>query len=135
MTDAATLSVPTRKTTNAVTKASSGSGSALPKFALDAIGAQTARVSEILIAAADAIEELTASNGAALPDAAKSFAGTASTKLRGLADRATEEEAAKLVETLQRSAASHPLATAGIGAAIGAALGLALSRLGRPAKA
>lgn len=136
MTDTATLSAPTKQAaSNAVSKASRTSTSAIPKFALDAIGAQTARVSDILIAAADAIEELTANNATSLPETAKGFADTASLKLRGLADRATEDEAARLVETLQRTAANHPLATAGIGAAIGAALGIALSRLGRAAKA
>lgn len=133
MTDAATLSPPAKRTgSNAVSKAAPGQG--LPKFARDAIGAQATRISDILVAAAAAIDELAASN-TSLPDGAKGFANTASSRLRGLADRATEDEAARLVETLRRTAASHPVATASIGAAIGAALGLALSRLGRPVTA
>jgi ElaB/YqjD/DUF883 family membrane-anchored ribosome-binding protein len=134
VTEAATIETPAKRTTTSGVSKATG-GVAIPKFALDAIGTQATRVSDILIAAADAIEELTASNSTALPEAAKGFASTASSKLRGLADRATEEEAARLVQTLQSTARDHPVATASIGAAIGAALGIALSRLGKPAKA
>lgn len=105
--------------------------STVPKFALDAVGAQVGRVSDILSSAADAIDDLLTSNGAALPESAQGFVKNASGKLRELSDKATEEEAGKLLENLQRTAADHPIATAGIGAAIGTALGLALSRLGR----
>lgn len=131
-TNTATLEAPAKRTpARTSAPANRDSGFQVPKFAMDAIGAQATRVSDILTAAADTIDEL---NTASLPDTARNFAGTASSKLRGLADRATEDEAARLVEALQRTAASHPLATASIGAAIGAALGMALSRLSRPAK-
>lgn len=104
---------------------------AVPQFALNAVNAQVGRVSDILSSAADTIDDLLSNNGSALPESAQGFVKNASGKLRELSDRATEEEAGKLLETLQRTAAEHPVATASIGAAIGTALGLALSRLGR----
>ncbi|MEP6785936.1 MAG: hypothetical protein ABI898_09375 [Sphingomonadales bacterium] len=126
MTDTTTLPAPVKRT--AKPKPAS---SAVPKFAVDMVNAQVGRVSEILVAAADTIDDLMKSNGSALPEAAKGLATTTSGKLRDLSERATEEEAGKLLENLQRTAADHPVATASIGAAIGTALGLALSRLGR----
>lgn len=123
MTEAATLT-PAKP-------AAKSAAPAVPQFALNAVNAQVGRVSEILSSAADTIDELLSNNGSALPESAQGFVKTASGKLRELSDRATEEEAGKLLETLQRTAADHPVATASIGAAIGTALGLALSRLGR----
>lgn len=123
MTEAATLT-PAKPATKTTTPA-------VPQFALNAVNAQVGRVSDILSSAADTIDELLSSNGSALPESAQGFVKTASGKLRELSDKATEEEAGKLLETLQRTAADHPVATASIGAAIGTALGLALSRLGK----
>ncbi len=106
--------------------------SALPQFAADAANRQIARVSTILSEAANSIDEL-AGESSALPANVSGFASSASGRLRDLAERAAAQDAGKLVDTLQRSAASHPFATAGIGAAIGAVLGLALVRFGRAA--
>jgi hypothetical protein len=106
-----------------------GAGSAIPQFAINAANRQVARVSEVLSGAADSIDDLLASEQLPLPDQVRGFATSASETLRKYSDRANPEEAAKLIDTLQSKAASHPVATAGIGAAIGAALGLALARL------
>lgn len=105
------------------------------KMAQTAVGAQVGRVSEILINAADSIDDLLGGSNSPLPEGAKTYVASTSGKLRDLADRATEEEAGKMVEALQRTAASHPAATAGIGAALGAVLGLVLAKLGGPVEA
>ena len=109
------------------------SASGVMRFAHNAVSAQVGRVSEILNSAADAIDELLGSTSLPVPDGAKGFISSASGKLRDMADRTSEEEASKMLETLQRTAADHPAATAGLGAALGAALGLALAKLGGPA--
>jgi ElaB/YqjD/DUF883 family membrane-anchored ribosome-binding protein len=106
--------------------------SALPQFAADAANRQIARVSTILSDAADSLEEL-AGESSALPANVSWFASAASGRLRDLAERTEAQDAGKLVDSLQRSTARHPFATAGIGAAIGAIGGLALVRLGRAA--
>lgn len=105
-------------------------GHALPQFALDAANRQVARLSAALAGAADTIDELGGGVDPPLPEAFKGFAANASGTLRDLADRAGEQDASQFVRNLQRIAASHPVATAGIGAAIGAVLGLVLVRLG-----
>lgn len=132
-TGAETLDVPKKRAANG-TVSKMPTSPAIPKFAMNAVNAQVGRVSEILTTAADAIDELGKNSALALPDGAKGFVSSASAKLRDLADRATEEEAGSLIKALQRNAADHPIAAAGIGAAIGTALGIALSRLSRPAR-
>lgn len=102
----------------------------LPKFALDAADDQIARVAEILTTAANAIEALLDNKALPLNNTIREFVVSSAGKIRGLADRATEKEAADLMVALQRAAANHPAATAGVGATIGASLGVALVALG-----
>lgn len=106
-------------------------GSAIPQFAINAANRQFSRVAEVLTGTAEAIDDLLASQELPLPDGIHGFAETASDTLRGLADRASEQEAGDLLAGLQRTATNQPWATASICAALGAALGLALTRLGR----
>ncbi len=117
------------KSSTAVAKRNTSS--TVTKFALSAVNTQVGRVSKILNGTADAIDEILSGKNSPLPDTAKGVATSTSAKLRALAGRANEEEAAKLIEGLQRVAANHPAATAGIGAALGAALGLALAKLSK----
>ncbi len=104
--------------------------SVVSQFARQAASGPLSRVSEVLGATADTLDKLLGGVSSPLPDTAKGIVTSASAKLRSLGDRATEEEAAKLIASLQTVAADHPAATAGISAAVGAALGLALTKLG-----
>ena len=109
------------------------STSKIPAFALNAANAQVRKLGDILGGAADSIDDLIGKNSSLLPEAVQGFASTASSRLRELADSASEEQAEQLLKNLQKGAAEHPIATAGIGAAIGTALGVALSRISKPA--
>ncbi len=132
-TDAEALSSPKQAAHIATANNDAKSASGVMRFAQNAVSAQAERVSEVLNSAADAIDGLVGGANLPLPDGAKGFISSASGKLRDMADRTSEEEASKMLETLQRTAADHPAATAGLGAALGAALGLALAKLGGPA--
>jgi hypothetical protein len=127
MTDTVTKARPKPGTT---TTEKSGIAASVSRYALGAVNGQIGRVSAILTGTADSIDEILGGTASPLPEQARGFVTTTSGKLRDLADLATEEEAQKLLEGLQRSAARHPAVTAGVGAALGAALGLALARLG-----
>jgi ElaB/YqjD/DUF883 family membrane-anchored ribosome-binding protein len=107
-----------------------GKFSLMGQLARTAASGSIDRVSGILTGAADSIDEILGRSDLPLPESAKSAVSSTSNKLRAIADRATVEEAEKLLENLQKTAAYHPAATAGIGAAIGAALGIALAKLG-----
>ena len=120
-----------RSPTSSTAGARKDTSSVVAKFMLNAVNAQVGRVSEILNGTADSIDEILSGKDSPLPDTAKGVATSTSAKLRELAGRANEEEAAKLIKGLQRTAANHPAATAGIGAALGAALGLALAKLSK----
>jgi len=112
-----------------------GGASAVPGFMLKAADTQVARAAAVLRGAADTIEDLVGKEGTEVPETIRTFAANAVDTLRRYGDRADETEAAAMIEKLQRSAAAHPLTTAGIGAALGAALGYALTRLGQPESA
>jgi hypothetical protein len=103
---------------------------ALPQFAANLAGAPAARVAGALTGAADSIDAIASGDDFPGNDTLRDFATSASQKLRDLAGRADPEEAGRLVAALQRKAAEHPAATAGVGAALGAVLGLVLARLG-----
>jgi hypothetical protein len=128
---AARLATTKRSPTSSTAGAKKDTSSVVAKFMLNAVNTQVGRVSEILNGTADSIDEILGGKDSPLPDTAKGVATSTSAKLRELAGRANEEEAAKLIKGLQRTAANHPAATAGIGAALGAALGLALAKLSK----
>jgi hypothetical protein len=132
-TDAKSLSNSQNSETIATESTHTKAASGVMQFAQGALSAQVGRVSEILNNTADAIDQLLGGSDLPLPDGAKGFVTSTSGKLRDMADRTTEDEAGKLLEALQRTAAAHPATTAGFGAALGAALGLALAKLGGPA--
>jgi hypothetical protein len=102
----------------------------LPKSALNAADDQIARVAEILTTAANGIEALLDNKALPLNNTIREFVVSSAGKIRDLANRATEKEAADLMVALQRAAANNPAATAGVGATIGASLGVALVALG-----
>jgi ElaB/YqjD/DUF883 family membrane-anchored ribosome-binding protein len=102
----------------------------LPRFAVVAADKQIGRISDALTGAADTIDGLVSDEATQLPEAVRDLIRSASGKLRGVADSASEQDAAGLLNGLQQLAAKNPAVTAGIGAAIGAALGLALARIG-----
>lgn len=102
----------------------------MSQFARDVVSGPLNRVSEILTTAADTIDNLLGGESSPLPESAKGIVSSTSSKLRAMGDRASEDEAAKLIASLQKTASDHPAATAGIGATVGAALGLALAKLG-----
>ena len=112
--------------------ASSGVASFVPQFALDAADAKIATWSGAVIDAADTIERLLSSESLPVPDAARDLAKTTTQKLRSLGTTASEQQAAEVVAGLQRTAAAHPAASIGVGAAVGAALAALLVRLGTP---
>jgi hypothetical protein len=128
--DTTTISTPKQTATAGKTQSMPPSG--VFQFAQAAVSAQVGRVSEILNGTADSIDELLGGSNSPLPESAKGYVTSTSGKLRELADRATEEEASKLLRNLQQAASSHPAATMSLGAALGAALGLALAKLGGP---
>lgn len=130
--DTATISTPKPGATTGKTQSMRPSG--VFQLAQTAVNAQVGRVSEILNGTADSIDELLGGSNSPLPDSAKGYVTSTSSKLRELAGRATEEEASKLLRNLQQAASSHPAATMGLGAALGAALGLALVKLGGPSQ-
>lgn len=113
----------------------SGAKTIVPQFALDAADAQIATWSTAVVDAADTIERLVASESLPVPDAVRDLATSTTQKLRSLGQSASEQQAADLVAGLQRTAAAHPAAAIGVGAAIGAALAGVLIKLGSPATA
>ena len=68
-----------------------------------------------------------------VPDAVRDLATSTTQKLRNLGTKASEQDAAELAAGLQRTAAAHPAASIGVGAAVGAALATLLVRLSAPA--
>lgn len=105
----------------------------IPQSALDAANGQIGRVAQALSGAAESIDEVVADDQVALPEAVKGLAASASGTLRSYADRASAQDAGQAFEGLQRAAAAHPVAAAGVGAAVGAAMGIALAYLVKPA--
>lgn len=134
MAEPETATTATPKQSAAAGKTQSMPPSGVFRFAQTAVNAQVGRVSEILNGTADSIDDLLGGSNSPLPDSAKGYVTSTSGKLRELADRATEEEASKLLRNLQQAASNHPAATMGLGAALGAALGLALAKLGGPSQ-
>ena len=104
----------------------------VPQFALDAADAKIATWSAAIIDAADTIERLVASESLPVPHGVRDLATTTTAKLRSLGTKSSEQDAAEMVAGLQRTAAAHPAASIGIGAAIGAALATVLVRMGAP---
>lgn len=111
--------------------APSAEASILPAFALEAADAKIATWSSAIVDAADTIEGLVASESLPVPDAVRDLATSTTQKLRQVGTTAGEQEAAELVASVQRTAAAHPAAAIGVGAAIGAALAALLVRLGK----
>jgi ElaB/YqjD/DUF883 family membrane-anchored ribosome-binding protein len=113
----------------AAKSALSGAASFVPQSALDAADAKIASWSGLVIDAADTIERLIGSESLPVPDAARELAKNTTQKLRSLGTAASEQQAADLVAGLQKTAAAHPAASIGVGAAVGAALAALLVRL------
>lgn len=110
---------------------SSTGPSLVPSFALDAADAKIATWSGAIIDAADTIEKLIGAESLPIPETVRELATSTTQKLRSLGTTAGEQQAAELVASLQRSAAAHPAASIGVGAAVGAALATLLVRLGK----
>ena len=102
----------------------------VPQFALDAADAKIASVSAAIVDAADTIERLVASESLPVPDGVRELATSTTQKLRTFGTRSGDYEAAELVGGLQRTAAAHPAASIGLGAAVGATLAALLVKLG-----
>lgn len=117
-------------------KATPGERTIVPQFALNAADAKIATWSGAIVDAANAIEQLVGAESLPVPDAVRDLATTTTRRLRDLGTQAGEQEAREIVLGLQRTAAAHPAAAIGAGAAIGAALAALLVRLGtsEPAK-
>jgi ElaB/YqjD/DUF883 family membrane-anchored ribosome-binding protein len=130
--DGPVATIPSNGVSPAYKSANSGAASFVPQFALDAADAKIATWSGVVIDAADTIERLLSSESLPIPDAARDLAKTTTQKLRSLGTTASEQQAADVVAGLQRTAAAHPAASIGVGAAVGAALAALLVRLGTP---
>src|ERR1700712_4569591 len=130
--DSPVAALPSNDVKPADKTASSGAASFVPQAALDAADAKIATWSGLVIDAADTIERLLSSESLPVPDAARDLAKSTTQKLRSLGTAASEQQAADLVAGLQRTAAAHPAASIGVGAAVGAALAALLVRLGNP---
>jgi ElaB/YqjD/DUF883 family membrane-anchored ribosome-binding protein len=111
------------------TRASQQAGFA--QFAVKAVDRQFGRLSGALNGVADSIEEFVDRPDSPVDETLKGYAASASEKLRSLAERTGDQDAAEMLGSIRRAAVDHPVATAGIGAAIGAALGFALVAFGR----
>ncbi|MBN8808279.1 MAG: hypothetical protein J0I47_08590 [Sphingomonas sp.] len=105
----------------------------MPQFALEAADAKIATWSTAIVDAANTIERLLSSESLPVPDGVRDLATSTTEKLRGFGTKAGEQDAKELVAGLQRTAAAHPAASIGVGAAIGAALAAVLVRMGAPA--
>lgn len=102
----------------------------IPQFALDAADGQIARIAGALNTVADTFEGLLDNKAVPLGDSAKEYVRSTADKIRGLGDRAGEQDAADILLAAQRAASDHPAVSAGLGAVIGASIGLALAALG-----
>lgn len=102
----------------------------VPQFALDAADAKIASVSAAIVDAADTIERLVASESLPIPDGVRELATSTTQKLRTFGTRSGDYDAAELVGGLQKTAAAHPAASIGLGAAVGATLAALLVKLG-----
>lgn len=111
-------------------ESSSPGSTIIPNFALDAADAKIATWSAAIVDAADTIERLVGAESLPVPDAVRELATSTTQKLRNFGSAAGEQQAVDLVAGLQRTAAAHPAASIGIGAAVGAALATLLVRLG-----
>lgn len=105
----------------------------VPQFALDAADAKIAALSSAVVGAADTIDQFLSSSSSSVPESAREFATSISQKLRSLGTNAGEQQAADLVQGLQKKAAAHPAAAMGVGALIGAALAGLLVHFGSSA--
>lgn len=106
---------------------------AFAQFAVDAVDRRIGRVTGALTGIADSFDDLIARADPPIAEPFAGYAASASDGLRKLARRAGDQDAAGLIGGIGRAATSHPVATAGIGAAMGAAIGLAVVALGRSA--
>lgn len=102
----------------------------VPQFALDAADARIATWSAAIVDAADTIERLVASESLPVPDGVRDLATSTTKKLRNFGTQSGDYDAAELVGGLQRTAAAHPAASIGLGAAVGATLAALLVKLG-----
>jgi len=105
--------------------------SGFSQFAFNAVDRQFGRLSGALNGVAESIDEFVDRPDSPIDDTLRGYATSASEKLRSLADRTGEQDAAEMLGSIRRAATKYPVATAGIGAAIGAALGVALVAFGR----
>lgn len=116
--------------TNASTGIKDNPRTIVPQFALDAADAKIASVSAAIVDAADTIERLVGSESLPVPENVRELATSTTQKLRNFGARSGEYDAAELVGGLQRTAAAHPAASIGVGAAVGATLAALLVKLG-----
>jgi ElaB/YqjD/DUF883 family membrane-anchored ribosome-binding protein len=105
--------------------------SAFSQFAIVAVDRQTARLSSALTGVAESIETLVDRADPPLDDVFRGYGSAASDRLKTLAARIDDQNAAEMLGNIRRAAVDHPVATVGIGAAVGAAFGLAVITLGR----
>ncbi len=105
--------------------------SAFSQFAIVAVDRQTARLSSALTGVAESIETLVDRADPPLDDVFRGYGSAASDRLKTLAARIDDQDAAEMLGNIRRVAVDHPVATVGIGAAVGAAFGLAVITLGR----
>ncbi len=105
--------------------------SAFSQFAIVAVDRQTARLSSALTGVAESIETLVDRADPPLDDVFRGYGSAASDRLKTLAARIDDQDAAEMLGNIRRVAVDHPVATVGIGAAVGAVFGLAVVTLGR----
>jgi len=105
--------------------------SAFSQFAIVAVDRQTTRLSSALTGVAESIEALVDRADPPLDDAFRGYGSAASDRLKNLAARIDDQDAAEMLGNIRRVAVDHPVATVGIGAAMGAVFGLAVVTLGR----
>lgn len=117
-----------------VDKSSNAPRTLVPQFALDAADAKIATWSAAIVDAADTIERLVGSESLPVPDGVRDLATSTTQKLRSFGTQSGEYDAAELVGGLQRTAAAHPAASIGLGAAVGATLAALLVKLGTAGK-
>jgi len=105
--------------------------SAFSQFAIVAVDRQAGRLSSALTGVAESIDTLVDRADPPLDDVFRGYGSAASDRLKSLAARIDDQDAAEMLGNIRRVAVDHPVATVGIGAAVGAVFGLAVVTLGR----
>lgn len=129
--DLATQSAPTSSGLSQIEIGSPASG--LTQFAARVMDRQAGRLAVTLTGIADSIDASVARSDPQIGETLKGYAVSASDRLRILARRTGDQDAADLISGLGRAAVRHPVVTTGVGAMVGAAFGVALVMLGRSA--